>query len=120
VCVGSTPMLFWSGCWAPPDIWLCGISSWCEALPWAPGGFWFTRLLCVWPARWTAPPPWQLFALLGCDLLFEMLEVCAWSSSYLLLRLGNVTRLHQRPHQTAADRTFGTHTAALTVSVVLE
>jgi hypothetical protein len=28
---------FWTRRWAPPEIGLCGGSSWCEALPWAPG-----------------------------------------------------------------------------------
>ena len=49
-CVGSIPMLFWSGRWAPPEIGWCGVSMrWCEALHWAPARV--CSVLCGRPVR---------------------------------------------------------------------
>ena len=55
--MGSTSMLFWSGCWAPPEMGLCGvILIWC-GLCLGPPAVWFPRLLCVWPVSESLPLP---------------------------------------------------------------
>ena len=53
--MGSTTMLFWSGCWAPSEMGLCGVSLiWCGFCL-GPPAVGFTRLLCVWPASESLP-----------------------------------------------------------------